>query len=294
MKRTRGWTIARRVVQIAVFMLFLTPLALMALKVIEVEGESVFYGTLSSSFIANTVHLMDPFSFLQVLAASKWLPAASYLIGPAIILALYVTVRARAFCGWVCPVNLVCEMADYVSEKTGIHGKRKNPAAVPAPLPKNTKVWVALAVLVLSALTCIPLFEILSPVGALSKAIVLGSTLGLWTLLAIVLIEVFVPGRIWCRTLCPLGGFYQALGRIGLLNVKMEYDKCIHCNACKDVCLANPEILDPVLRNTETLVASGDCMACGKCVDACPTKALALRLTKSNQKKTEENAEVKA
>ena len=50
----------------------------------------------------------------------------------------------------------------------------------------------------------------------------------------------------------------------------MNYDACIHCDKCKQVCLCDPEILDGVLSGEDKRVKAGDCMLCGKCVDACP------------------------
>ncbi|MGN0960196.1 MAG: 4Fe-4S binding protein, partial [Coriobacteriales bacterium] len=84
--------------------------------------------------------------------------------------------------------------------------------------------------------------------------------------------------RVWCRALCPLGGFYEAVGTVGQVNVKIDHEACIGCDACKRACLCDPEILDPALAGTESFVSAGDCMACGKCVDACPTNALKLGL----------------
>ena len=110
----------------------------------------------------------------------------------------------------------------------------------------------------------------------MNKGILLGSVAGLWTLAAIVVLELFWSHRVWCRSLCPLGGFYEAIGRFGLVNVRFDRAACIHCDACKAACLADPEILDPILNEQDTFVRAGDCMACGSCVDACPTKALSL------------------
>ena len=56
----------------------------------------------------------------------------------------------------------------------------------------------------------------------------------------------------------------------------MDYDACIHCDRCKQVCLCDPEILDGVLSGATKRVEAGDCMLCGKCVDTCPTKALSI------------------
>ncbi len=118
---------------------------------------------------------------------------------------LYGLVRARAFCGWVCPVNLLLELVDALRRKLGIKVSE-------APVPRRAKMGVALAVLVLSAATSVPLFESFSPIGAVNKGILFGSVAGLWTLGAIVAAELFWGHRVWCRALCPLGGFYEASG----------------------------------------------------------------------------------
>ena len=107
---------------------------------------------------------------------------------------------------------------------------------------------------------------------------------GLWVLLAIVAAELFWGHRVWCRSLCPLGGFYEAIGRAGLANVKFDRTACIHCDACKAACLADPAILDPVLTERDTVVRAGDCMACGSCIDACPARALHMGMGKGAPK----------
>ena len=275
------WSWLRHAVQIAALLLFAAPLLVAGwgLFGVSVGGDDPvpapadlpFFGSLSSSSIGG-VTLLDPFGVLQVVAASKtfeldWL----WFALPVVV--LYGLVRARAFCGWVCPVNLLLELVDALRRKLGIKVSE-------APVPRRAKMGVALAVLVLSAATSVPLFESFSPIGAVNKGILFGSVAGLWTLGAIVAAELFWGHRVWCRALCPLGGFYEAIGRMGVVNVRYDRTACIHCDACRKACLADPSILDPVLAGDDTCVRAGDCMACGSCVDACPARALSLGLGK--------------
>lgn len=58
------------------------------------------------------------------------------------------------------------------------------------------------------------------------------------------------------------------------MNVRLDHAACIHCDACKNACLCDPAILEPVLAERDIIVRAGDCMACGSCIDACPTRAL--------------------
>ena len=285
MKRTPNtshslkWFWLRHGVQIAVLLLFMAPVLIAGwgLFGVSVGGDDPvstpadlpFFGSLSSSSLGG-ITLLDPFGVLQVVAASKTF-SLDWLLFALPVVIFYGLIRGRAFCGWVCPVNLLLEVEDVLRRKLGIKVKE-------APVPRHTKLWVAGAVIVASALTSVPLFEAFSPIGAINKGILFGSVAGLWVLVAIMVVELVWGHRVWCRALCPLGGFYEALGRLGVVNVKYDRDACIHCDACRRSCLADPAILDPVLTERDVVVRAGDCMACGSCIDACPTCALTFGL----------------
>lgn len=277
----RKWLIARRTVQLLVIVLFTLPLLLAGWGLagsyvggdleVATPAEGVFFGSLSSSEIFG-LNLLDPFAILQVVFAAKAFDP-SWLIGILPVLLVYGLIRGRAFCGWVCPVNLLVEAASWLRGKLKIE-------ATPVKIPRRAKIGVATAVLVLSAVTCVPVFEIISPISAINKGLIFGSTAGLWLLVAILAIEIGWGGRLWCRSICPLGGFYEVLGKVGLANVRIDHEACIACNKCKDVCLADPAILDPAIEGADCIVRAGDCMACGSCVEACPTAALSISLGK--------------
>ncbi len=277
--RSFRWTWFRHIVQVAAIALFAAPVLIAGWSLfgasvggddpLSTPADLPFFGSLSSSSVGGLA-LLDPFGVLQVIVASKTAPV-EWLLAALPIVLVYGLIRGRAFCGWVCPVNLVLEIEDAFRRKLGIEVRE-------APVPRRAKLWIALGVLALSALTSVPVFEAFSPISALNKGVLFGAVTGLWMLAAIMLAELFWGHRVWCRALCPLGGFYEALGRAGLVTVKLDQEACIHCNACKRSCLADPVILEPVLAGEDAVVRAGDCMACGACIDACPTKALSFGL----------------
>lgn len=289
--------IARRVVQVGALLVFAVPVIVAGWGVFGgIAGNAAaggdgmvvtpaalpFFGTLSSSSVCG-VALLDPFAMLEVIAASKTF-SPSWLLAALPVLIVYGLIRGRAFCGWVCPVNLLCEGLDWLRARLHISVRER-------VVPRHAKLYIALGVLFLSAVLGFPLFEALSPIGFVAKGIVLGSMAGGLTLLAIVLLELFCGHRVWCRALCPLGGFYEALGRVGLVNVTIDHSACIGCDRCRQACLCDPQILDDAVSGADAVVRAGDCMACGKCVDACPTHALAIGMTIPRPQASSETAQ---
>lgn len=252
-KILKKWTITRRIVQFSIILLFLSPLFL-----VKVEGDNFFFGTLASSTILG-IPLSDPFAALQITLATKKINFA-YLGGALIIFVFYLLIRGRVFCGWVCPVNTLLEFTDKIRNYIKLPNKHYN---------RHTKLYTALLVLILSFVASIPVFELITPINNTMRNLLFIFGIGAWVLLAIILFEVFVSKRGWCRYFCPLGGFYQSIGRVGLFAVKFDHDACVGCNSCRSVCMADPVILEKAINREETYVSAGDCTLCGLCVDDC-------------------------
>lgn len=272
-------TAARRVVQLAALVLFCVPLLAAGWGLAGVFGgdgteaatpaDGFFFGTLSSSSVGGVV-LLDPLAVLEMIAAVRAVSAA-WLVGMLPVVAIYGILCGRAFCGWVCPVNLLGEAVDWLRRLLKVPDAGFS-------VPRRTKVAVALAAVVLSGLLSVPIFELFSPIGAVNKGLAVGAFAGVATLLAVLVCDLVGPRRLWCRSLCPLGGCYEVLGRVGQLVVAVDHDSCIHCGRCERACLCDPVILGPALGGQSPIVSAGDCMACGACVDVCPVDALHFRL----------------
>ena len=171
-RRAFRWSWLRHAVQAAALVLFAAPVlaAGWSLFGTSVGGDDAaatpaqlpFFGSLSSSSIGG-LDILDPFGALQVIAASKTFEL-DWLLAALPVLIVYGLIRGRAFCGWVCPVNLLLEIVDFARRKLRIDVREM-------PVPRHAKLWIALAVLGLSALTGVPVFEAFSPISAVNKGI---------------------------------------------------------------------------------------------------------------------------
>ncbi len=103
MKRYR-YLLARRATQLGLLFLYFGA---------NVYGWHILEGTFGSSKLFGVVPLADPYMFLQVLA-SGFVVGVDVIIGVLIITLFYAVVGGRAFCSWVCPINLVTDFANWL------------------------------------------------------------------------------------------------------------------------------------------------------------------------------------
>ena len=103
------YLIPRRLLQVSVLFLFFAGNA---------YGWKILQGNLSSSLLFGVVPLVDSYALLQVLATGTLVSARAFL-GGAVVLLCFMVIGGRAFCGWICPVNLVTDLADSIRGKTG-------------------------------------------------------------------------------------------------------------------------------------------------------------------------------
>ncbi|MDP8299138.1 MAG: 4Fe-4S binding protein [Candidatus Tantalella remota] len=75
---------------------------------------------------------------------------------------------------------------------------------------------------------------------------------------------VFIP-RIWCRSICPLGGMYSLFARWSLL--KRSVTECSECGLCVERCR-----MGAIKPDREYL--PGECVMCMDCIYDCPEKGI--------------------
>lgn len=257
--------IARRIVQISILFLFFGA---------NYYGWSVLKGNLSFSYIFDTIPLSDPYAVVQMLVAGASI-ASSALIGAVVIFLFYALLGGRAFCSWVCPVNIITDAANWSRRKFGFDMIAKK-----QPSSRKLRYWILGISLIISYFFGVGAFEFISPISMVHRGLIFGIGFGIATIVILFLFDLFVLKNGWCGHLCPLGGFYSIIGKFRLLKVKHDSSACTACMKCKVVC-PEEQVLGMIAKESAPVV-SGECINCGRCIDVCDDNALGFFL-KANQ-----------
>ncbi|MEA2100376.1 MAG: quinol dehydrogenase ferredoxin subunit NapH [Campylobacterota bacterium] len=252
------YLILRRVVQIGLLVLYFGANA---------WGWTILMGNLSSSTILNIIPMSDPYAALQMFAAGAIL-TVDLLIGVGVVTLLYLLIGGRAFCSWVCPVNMITDTANYLRRKLDIDRVQ----GVKQPASRNIRYWVLALSLIISFIMGVTAFEFISPISMVHRGIIFGLGFGWAAMLIIFLFDLFVLKNGWCGHICPLGGFYSLLGKFSLLRVYHLEENCTLCMKCKDVC-PEKQVLHMIGKES-LLVLSGECTNCARCIEVCDDDAL--------------------
>jgi len=245
----------------------LTQSGLLALYVAgNVYGWKLLQGNLSSSLVLDTVPLTDPFALLQLFATGT-LVASSAVLGAVLIALFYGLVGGRGFCAWVCPLNMVTDLANGLRRVLLLDKTERK-----VWLGRSVRYWLFGLALVLSFATGIAAFEMVSPIGILHRGIIFGMGMGFAAVLSIFLFDLFALKNGWCGHVCPLGAFYSLVGRFSLVRVIHHQPNCTLCMKCKDICPEKPVL--EIIGKHSGAITMGECINCGRCVEVCEDDAL--------------------
>jgi len=265
--------IARRIVQISILLLYIAG---------NIYGWKILQGNLSSSKLLDVVPLADPYATLQLFATGALL-ATDVIIGALIVLFFYMFIGGRAFCSWVCPINMVTDLANWIRVKTGIHREEWQ-----LRLSRKVRYWVLGLSLVVSFIIGAPAFELISPISMLHRGLIFGMGFGWVAVLGVFLFDLFVTKNGWCGHVCPLGGFFSLVTKPSAIRVKHDADKCTLCMNCKNVC-PEKQVLWMVGKES-VFVSSGECINCGRCIEVCNDDALNFGFRYKQNKEEKSNA----
>lgn len=162
----------------------------------------------------------------------------------------------RAFCGWVCPVGFLSEVAGLLRKES-----RKTRSRF------GYLQFGVLAAVLLASLFTLDVLAVADPLCIFQRSeYVLLAGAGIPVVLLLILLGSLAVSRLWCRALCPLGGLLGALSLASPLGRSLS-DSCNSCRKCHLACPMGA--ISPENRWDATA-----CAKCLRCEEACPKQAI--------------------
>ena len=205
-----------------------------------------------------------------------------FLLYPILIIGSVGVVFGRAVCGWVCPIGLLQRATGEVPRKL----KKKYPLLQKIGQYKIERYFryikyfdlIGLAILIPIFVNF--MFTDLCPVGFLTGTIpvfflnpgeyVPSGFFYIALVVSILFITlILIVERGWCRYFCPVGAMLAPFNKISMYHVSVDESKCVHDNACLDVC--------PMGIDVPNMHRDPECILCGKCVSVCPKNCIKIR-----------------
>jgi len=225
-------------------------------------GLWIVKGNLASSLTLDLLPLTDPLVLLQVMGAGHW-PEGAAILGALIVLVFYLLVGGRVYCSWVCPINVVTDLAEWLRRKLHLRGS--------ANISSRSRYWLLGAILLLALASGSVAWELFNPVSMVYRGLVFGMGMAWGIVLAVFLLDLLIARRAWCGRLCPVGAFYGLLGKVAALRVSaVRREQCDDCMDCLAICPEHRVIIPALKGNGQSpMITSGQCTNCGRCIDVC-------------------------
>lgn len=251
------YLLLRRLTQITILVLYIGA---------NVWGWKILRGDLSASSLMGKIPLADPYAVVQIAVTGATL-GIDIILGALIVSLFYGIIGGRAFCSWVCPINMITDTAAWLRRKMKLSEIQKR-----FYMNRSLRYWILGLSLILSAVMGVAAFELISPVSMAHRGAVFGMGMGSGALVVIFLFDLLVHENGWCGYICPLGASYALISKFSLIRVRHNADKCTDCRDCITVC-PEKEVLHMINKSSES-VLMGECTNCGRCVDVCREDAL--------------------
>ncbi|UCG44380.1 MAG: 4Fe-4S binding protein [candidate division WOR-3 bacterium] len=224
----------------------------------------------SPGWLAGLFFRIDPLILLVTGIAQRVL-----LVGllPGLAVVVGTLVFGRYFCGWVCPLGTMVDVADSVIPH------RRQAISIP-----NGK-YVVLLFLVSSAILRASFLHFFDPLVIMERTLALVAYpsvgyLGGWlgsirpaafteTVIAagtfvLILGLGYFGTRFWCRNLCPLAGLLALFSKLAPFRFRFTEAECRDCGLCDKACPTG------AIDSSQSKLDPGECIACFACRYECP------------------------
>lgn len=268
------------------------------IKIFRVVFSLLFFISLGIYFLG---FVFFPIDLGNALASAQLIPSISKAISVALVPFLLIAgglialtlVFGRVYCSFLCPLGTAQDALYHISRKRKKyrHFGYLKPFAWPGYL--LLAVTAAGFIFGVSAMT--GLFDPFSITGRIAGDLIRPALIFVWNLIADGFTSLgvytfehqgmpviplgaalvsgafligtgfmsYARGRLYCNTVCPVGGLLGLISRVSIFKLRLDRETCVSCGNCSDVCKSG--CIDPKNRTLDF----SRCVMCMNCLDTC-------------------------
>jgi polyferredoxin len=181
-----------------------------------------------------------------------------------ILFLLFAALFGRFFCGKICPFRI---LQDWLY---------KIPFSLKIKTFKGDKILRYLKYVALLPVLIMPFSGDIESAKEQSLLLNLNFSVSSVIIFAISLLMFIILNKPVCKYLCPFGAIFSIFNLFSPYKYRIAKNKCIDCNKCAKVCNMNIDV-----HKTPNHL---ECIRCGDCKKACPTKAIYSGFKMNNRK----------
>lgn len=182
------------------------------------------------------------------------------------IFLLMVVLANKFICSWGCQIgtlqDLIFRLNRDSKDRNGLFGQIK----IPFIISNSIRMSFFLLLIFVAFIWSLDIVEVIDPFK-IFKPHVIGVAGGIF--IGLVLVLSLFAYRPWCHFFCPFGLVGWLAEKISVFKIKVDYDKCISCEACSKACPST--VMDAILKQDRIIP---DCFSCGTCIETCPADAI--------------------
>lgn len=272
------------------------------LRMIRIAVSSFFFLGLLVVFLDPVQFL--PAAFADVLTWPQFIPALLRISGAGLLAAsaflavvLLTLLFARVYCSSICPLGTYQDIVARMARRGRRPHHKEHPGFPRTHFVITALVFLSAVVLGTTALGWLDPYSIfgrfaafalkplstvlhnsgvflLNAAGARFAAApmppwAVPSFLFMAATMAVVTAMAATRGRLFCNTICPVGGALRILARFSVFRIHLDPSACTACTRCHRTCKA--QCIDARNHSVDT----SRCVACFNCLDSCPRNGIA-------------------
>jgi len=182
------------------------------------------------------------------------------------IFLLMVVLANKFICSWGCQLgtlqDLIFRLNRDSKDRKGLFGQIK----IPFIVSNSIRILFFLALILVAFFLAVDIIGAIDPFKIFKPQVI---TMAGGLFIGLVLVLSLFIYRPWCHFFCPFGLAGWLAEKISFFKIKVDYDKCISCQACSKACPST--VMDAILKRDRAIP---DCFSCGTCIETCPVKAI--------------------